>query len=264
MDTYPTQELEMLLQNAKSELSSAEINLFSEGLKNNQETNELVRKIFSHFKSCGDIGFVGLGSILALLGTPGSIIAANFINFTAYLWQRENQNKALRKLADQMETKKNADPAIVTEDEFIELFTQFMDISAKSAVEEKRNYLVNLFLNSVSSSEIPFGHKNILFRIYSQISLEEIQVLKNIYDLEQEIIKDQTFPSVSVDDLVKKLNWERKNVFITCEALAQLLLISDAHTGFMNHSEYQHETWRLTVLGYRFLHWSTNDIAANK
>jgi hypothetical protein len=198
----------------------------------------------------------------ALSSSPELLLIAAQMGFGVYLWQRENQNNSLRKLEQKIKKiqDKLNQPAL-NFDEFMELFLQFMESASRSPSDEKQNYLVNLFINSVVSSTIPFSGKQTLFRIYLQISIEEIHGLKVINDAGIEAQNQGEFPSVPVTEVAKKLGWQEGEAFVICEALAQLLLISDAMIGTWGYSTYQqHEVWRITALGARFIRWVTEEV----
>ncbi len=138
------------------------------------ETADLVSKVWKRLKGPAEIAFVGSATIAGLAASPSLLpFIAAITSFGGYLWQRENQNNSLLKLEQKIqETGMNLAQSTLNLDEFMELFMQFMDIASKSAFDEKQNYLVNLFVNSLVSSSISFSGKQTLFRLHSQISLE--------------------------------------------------------------------------------------------
>lgn len=236
------------------------------------ETRQLIDKIWKqlwkHGQGSAEIGLIGLPLIASLAASPGLLpgIAA-VMNLGVSLWQRDNQNKCLGKLEQQIQhSGANLDQSPLNFDEFMELFYQFMEIASKSAFEEKQNYLVNLFVNSVVSSAIPFSGKQVLFRLHSQISPEEIRVLKVIYDIE--IQTQRKSQLVSVKEVAEKLGWKYEDVFVTCQALAQLFLlrhgmmVSDEMLELSDDSEPKHYVWQITKLGKRFIQWVTEELPA--
>ena len=223
-------------------------------------------KVWKQLESTVEMGVFGLTSAVnlkaALSGSPELLLIAAQMGFGVYLWQRENQNNSLRKLEQKIKKiQDKLNQPVLNFDEFMELFLQFMESASRSPSDEKQNYLVNLFINSVVSSTIPFSGKQALFRIYLQISIEEIHGLKVINDAGIEAQNQGEFPSVPVTEVAKKLGWQEGEAFVICEALAQLLLISDAMIGTWGYSTYQqHEVWRITALGARFIRWVTEEL----
>ena len=236
------------------------------------ETKQLIDKIWKqlrkHGQSPAEIGLIGLPLIVGLAAYPGPLAGiAAVMSFVVSSWQRDNQNKCLGKLEQQIQQSgANLDQSPLNFDEFMELFYQFMEIASKSAFEEKQNYLVNLFVNSVVSSAIPFSGKQVLFRLHSQISLEEIRVLKVIYDIE--IQTQRKSQLVSVKEVAEKLGWKYEEVFVTCQALAQLFLlrdgmmVSEEELELSDDSEPKHYVWQISELARRFIQWVTEELPA--
>jgi hypothetical protein len=200
------------------------------------ETPDLVSKVLKRLKGPAEIALVGSATVAGLAAAPSLLpFIAAITSFGGYLWQRENQNNSLIKLEHKIqETDINFAQSALNLDEFMELFMQFMDIASKSAFDEKQNYLVNLFVNSLVSSSISFSGKQTLFRLHSQISLEEIHVLKIYYDREPSIAEyeinrlksgQRSVGCVKEADLATALNWLEEEARITCEGLSQLGLL---------------------------------------
>ncbi|MEQ9550329.1 MAG: hypothetical protein RIM23_12000 [Coleofasciculus sp. G3-WIS-01] len=153
-----------------------------------EETRNYIAKIWQYLKGEGDlkgaieISAAGAAAAVNLAASPGVLAAvAAYMSFGASLWGKKNQNNALKKLAQQIQQRgASLENSPLNFDEFMDLFLKFMAISSQSSFEKKQDYLVNLFVNSVISSRIPFSGKQTLFRLHSQISVEEIQVLKVI------------------------------------------------------------------------------------
>jgi hypothetical protein len=236
------------------------------------ETADLVSKVWKRLKGPAEIAFVGSATIAGLAASPGLLpFIAAITSFGGYLWQRENQNNSLLKLLKlvlKLEQKMdmNLAQSTLNIDEFMELFMQFMDIASKSAFDEKQNYLVNLFVNSLVSSSISFSGKQTLFRLHSQISLEEIHILKVFYDREPRIaeyeinrLKSGRGPvgCIKEPDLATELNWLEEEARITCEGLSQLGLLYNATVGTLGN---QHNGWRITALGKRFVQWIIEEV----
>jgi hypothetical protein len=236
------------------------------------EMSQLFAKVGKLLKGPAEIALVGSAAILTLAASPAILpTIATYMGFGAYLWQRENQNNSLRKLEQQIQrTGANLEDSALNFDEFMELFIQFMEIASKSAIEEKQDYLVNLFVNSVVSSTIPFSGKQTLFRIHSQISLEEIHALKVLYDAAIDAENQGKFSLVPVTKIVEKLGWTQEDAFVTCEALAQLFLVSggvrvsDEVLEISGDSEPKHYVWRVTALAKRFVQWCTEEVSPEK
>jgi len=227
------------------------------------ETTDLVSKVWKRIKNPAEIALVGSATVAGLAAAPGLLpFMAAITSFGGYLWQRENQNNSLLKLEQKIQkTDMNLAQSTLNLDEFMELFMQFMDIASKSAFDEKQNYLVNLFVNSLVSSSISFSGKQTLFRLHSQISLEEIHILKAFYDREPSIaeyeinnLKDERRPvgCIKEADLATELNWLEEEARITCEGLSQLGLLYNATVGTLGN---EHNGWRITALGKRFVKW---------
>lgn len=227
----------------------------------NVDNEKSLQKIWNEIKNTSDMGLVGLIQILTLLSTPIPLVAgATGLSVVSYFWGKEQQRKFLIELEEQINLLGTDIKHIkISFDEFMEEFTGFIEIASKSASEEKRKYLVNAFINSIAPSNIPFSGKQTLRRILSQISVEEIQILKIISDFEIEMINQGKFPCVDINRISEKLNWDKQNTLITCEALCQLMLISDASVGQFNSLEYHHQIWRITSLGAKFIQWCTQD-----
>lgn len=233
-----------------------------------EEREKLLPRIGKQLKGAAEIALVGTGIAASLAAAPGVLPGvAAYMSFGAYLWQRENQNNALEKLEQQIQLRGvTLEESPLNFDEFMELFLQFMEISSQSSFEEKQNYLVNLFVNSVVSSRIPFSGKQTLFRLHSQISVEEIQVLKVIYDAG---MNEKGFPP-PVTEVAKKLGWREEETIVTCEALAQLFLLNngmmviDEVLGKSNDSEPKHYVGFITNLAKRFIQWVTEEIPSAK
>jgi hypothetical protein len=236
------------------------------------EMSQLLAKLGKLLKGPAEIALVGSTAILTLAASPAILpTIATYMGFGAYLWQRENQNNSLRKLEQQIQrTGANLENSALNFDEFMELLIQFMEIASKSAFDEKQDYLVNLFVNSVVSSTIPFSGKQTLFRIHSQISLEEIHALKVLYDAAIEAENQGKFSMVPVTKLVEKLRWTKEDAFVTCEALAQLFLLSEGvwvsaeDLEISGNSEPKHYVWRVTALAKRFVQWCTEEVSPEK
>ncbi len=234
-----------------------------------EETSNYIAKIWQHLKGdlkgAIEISATGTGIAASLAASPGVLTAVSaFIGFGTYLWGRENNINALKKLAQKLQKSgASLEESPLNLDECRELFLQFMEISSKSSFEEKQNYLVNLFINSVVSSKIPFSGKQALFRLHSQISVEEIQVLKVIYDATIELYTQQSLPNVpvtNVADKLGKLGWKEEDAYVTCEALAQMMLVIDGNIGTYSHWGNEHQVWRITALGNRFIKWVTEEL----
>lgn len=230
-------------------------------------------KVWKQIGSPAEMGLFGLTSAVnlkaALSGSPELLLIAAQMGFGVYLWQRENQNNSLRKLEQHIQrTGANIEESTLDFDEFMELFIQFMEVASKSAFEEKQNYLVNLFVNSVVSSIIPFSGKQSLFRLHSQISVEEIHVLKFFYEKEPGIAEyeisrladrssDKPVGCVSEAEVAAELKWNEKEACITCEGLSQLGVVYSPTVGTLGN---QRGYWRITALGRRFIQWITEEV----
>jgi hypothetical protein len=172
--------------NIKSKLISAMekagIRLTSTSELNDEQ---FFKEIWNQIKNSSDIGLQGLIQILTILAAPTFLVAgATGLSFVSYLWGREQQQKFLNNLEEEINLlRRDIQNIEVNYDEFMEEFSAVMEIASKSACEEKRKYLVNAFINSIVPTSIPFTGKQTLWRILSQISVEEIQTLKVIYHL---------------------------------------------------------------------------------
>jgi hypothetical protein len=259
---------DMALFLARSEAKTDETRLLIANLWNQMKVG--AGKAWKDLKSPAEIGLVGSTAIVGLAASPGLLpgIAA-VMGFGAYFWQRENQNNSLRKLEQQIQkTGANLEESTLNFDEFMELFIQFMEVASKSAFEEKQNYLVNLFVNSVVSSTIPFSGKQTLFRLHSQISVEEIHALKFFYDKEPGIAEyeistlvdrssNKPVGRVSEAEVAAELKWSEQEARITCEGLSQLGVVYSPTVGTLGN---QRNYWRITALGKRFIQWITEEV----
>lgn len=212
------------------------------------DDEQLFKHIWNQIKNSSDIGLQGFIQILTLLVSPVPLIAgATGLSFLSYLWGREQQQKFLTDLEEQINLLRIEIKNIeVNYDNFMEEFSAVMEIASKSACEEKRKYLVNAFINSIVLTNITFTGKQTFWRILAQISLEEIQALK--------LIKDQNEFIVNIKSISKLLKWDERDTIIICEALSQLMLIKNASTGQWN-SFNNDEIWSITSLGAKFIEW---------
>jgi|694.fasta_scaffold135666_2 hypothetical protein len=212
------------------------------------DDEQFFKKIGNQIKNSSDIGLQGLIQILTLLSSPVSlVVGATGLSFFSYLWGREQQQKFLNNLEQEITLLRLGIENIeVNYDEFMEEFSAVMEIASKSACEEKRKYLVNAFINSIVPTSIPFTGKQTLWRILSQISVEEIQALK--------VIKDQNEFIVDIKSISKSLNWNEQDTIVICEALSQLMLIKNASIGQYD-SFNNDQIWSITSLGSNFIQW---------
>jgi hypothetical protein len=227
---------------------------------------QLRTKVLKHLKSVWDIGLAGLPQILTLLSSPVPLVlGATASGFVTSVWGREQQNKLIDELKKQINERINETNAKLNEpalsfDEFMELFVQAMDIASKSKSELKRQALAKALVNSLIPPTSDFTGKQALLRILSQLSDEEMVALKVLYDGAIEAQNQGDLPHVPVTKVAEKLGWEEEEAYVTCEALAQLLLLSDASQGQWNSFGHEHEVWRITALATTLIQWVTEEI----
>jgi hypothetical protein len=142
----------------------------------------------------------------------------------------------------------------------MELFVQAMDIASESKSEMKRQSLAKALVNSLIPPTSQFTGKQALLRILAQLSDEEMVVLKVLYDEVIDAQNQGNFPAVSVTQIAEKLGWKQDETSVTCLELAQLSLVSDARMGQWDYFGHEHEVWRTTVLGERFIKWVTEEV----
>jgi len=231
-----------------------------------EEIKQSIAQVWNKIKGSTEIGLAGLVQILTLLSSPVPLVAgATGFGFLSYLWGREQQNKLLDELQKQINERINETNAKLNEpalsfDEFMELFVQAMDIASKSKSELKRQALAKALVNSLIPPTSQFTGKQTLLRILSQLSDEEMVALKVLYDGAIEAQNQGDLPHVPVTKVAEKLGWEEEEAYVTCEALAQLLLLSDASQGQWNSFGHEHEVWRITALATTLIQWVTEEV----
>ncbi|MEQ9550330.1 MAG: hypothetical protein RIM23_12005 [Coleofasciculus sp. G3-WIS-01] len=63
-----------------------------------------------------------------------------------------------------------------------------------------------------------------------------------------------------VTKVADKLGWQEEDAYVTCEALAQTMLVIDGNIGTYSYCGNEHKDWRITALGNRFIKWVTEEL----
>jgi hypothetical protein len=217
--------------------------------KTDEETRQLIAKVGKRLKGPAEIALVGSTAIVGLAAAPGLMpgIAA-VMGFGAYLWQRENQNDFLRKLEQQIHrTDAKLNVSTLKPDEFMELFIQAMEIASNSASELKRQALANALVNSVIPPTSQFIGKLTLLRILSQLSDEEIQVLRLFWSEFYDWARSRA--TLDYEDVSKLLKWDVEEARAICDGLIQLGL-----------ARYRGNGIALTALAEKLVKWVKGEV----
>lgn len=231
------------------------------------EESQRTGKILNQLKGTAEIGLNSLVSVLNFLASPGYFAgAAAGGSFLVYLWGREQQNKFLREFKQQVNERideKLEQSRTLDLDEFMELFTQAMEIASKSASELKRQALARALVNSVVPPTNQVSGKQALLRVLAQISDEEMLALTALYKHESVADELKKFAGISINELVVALDWSESETLVACEGLRQLGLVYDPRVGtwnYMGRDSQQFEACCITALGNKLLIWSQGQI----
>ena len=227
------------------------------------EERQRTSKILNQLKGTAEIGLNSLVSILSFLASPGYFAGASAgSSFLVYLWGREQQNKFLRELKQQLNERideKNEQSRTLDLNEFMELFTQAIEIASKSASDLKRQALARALVNSVVLPTSQVTGKQSLLRVLSQMSEQEMLALTDLYKYESSIDELKKLTGMPITELASVLNWNAQETLVTCEGLRQLGLVYDPRVGtwdYMGGNSNQFEACCITALGNKLLVWS--------
>ncbi|MGC1249135.1 MAG: hypothetical protein WA865_23200 [Spirulinaceae cyanobacterium] len=171
------------------------------------------------------------------------------------------QERVRRRLIALDEDKLDKD--FLESDEFISLVVQAVEAASKTASEIKQKTLANVIANSVVLPTSKYKNKEALLRIVSQMSNEEMQALKILYDEEPSLAateKEERDKEISklqfVNDqyIAEQLEWEENDARITCEGLCQLGLVYNPARGMVvGRPEGFNGCWRVTSLAQKLI-----------
>ncbi len=230
-----------------------------------EEETQLRIKVQNGLKSIWDLGLAGLPQILTLLSSPVPLVlGATVSGFIGSVWGREQQNKLLDELKEQINERIHQTNAKLNEpalslDEFIELFVQAMDIASKSKSELKRQALAKALVNSLIPPTSQFTGKLALLRILSQLSDEEMIALQVVRDEKPHI--EQTF--LVTAEIEARLRCSPEDALVVCQSLRQLGLVNKPNFNTNAVSiEYSPELqgWRITELAQKLIKWVTEEV----
>lgn len=232
------------------------------------EESQRTGKILNQLKGSAEIGLNSLVSVLNFLASPGYFAgAAAGGSLFIYLWGREQQNKFLREFKQQVNERideKIEQTRTLDLDEFMELFTQAMDIASKSASDLKRQALARALVNSTVLPTNQVSGKQSLLRVLSQMSDEEMLALTAVYKYESSVDELKKLAGISTTELAVILNWSEQETVVACEGLLQLALVYDPRIGTWNNigpnREEYIEACKISALGNKLLMWSQGQI----
>ncbi|MGB3692784.1 MAG: hypothetical protein WA999_08670 [Spirulinaceae cyanobacterium] len=179
------------------------------------------------------------------------------------------QERVRRRLIALDEDKLDKD--FLESDEFISLVVQAVEAASKTASEIKQKTLANVIANSVVLPTSKYKNKEALLRIVSQMSNEEMQALKVLYDEEHRLVtaekndreenkgNNHQLYVVKGEEIAQKLGWKEEDTRITCEGLSQLALIYDRSTGFSSATG-----WRISTLAKKLIEFSQESVISQK
>jgi hypothetical protein len=132
-----------------------------------------------------------------------------------------------------------------------------VETASQTASDLKKQALASALVNSVVLPTSRFTGKAVLLRVLSQLSDEEMVVLKILYDEELSLpaeTSENLQDSVSEADVAKKLDWREEDIRVTCEGLFQLGLVYDPLVGSWAHAGLR-GYWRITALAEKLKNW---------
>ncbi len=210
----------------------------------------------------------GGAAILNLLATvvtsPISVAltsTSNVVAFGLFAYQTEQINKlinALEKRIQRLE-ENNLDVDFLYSDEYKALISQAIEISCKSSSDIKREKIANALVNSIILSKKNIRNKEMLLRVLSGMSDDEINMLILIYKNWESCIpkrKEETtlnlldkgdffLGGIQESVIEHSLNISQSDVRATGQGLTQLGVASYTAPDF----------WGLTTLGRKLIEW---------
>jgi hypothetical protein len=199
----------------------------------------------------------GASLILSLFPLTAPIGAAG--SFGLLAWQNEQLNKFKDELQKRLESldQNKLDQSALQSDEFKSLVVQAVETASQTASDSKKQVLASALVNSVVLPTSRFTGKQVLLRVLSQLSDEEMVVLKILYDEELSLAaktSENLHDSVSEADVAKKIDWREEDIRVTCEGLFQLGLVYDPLVGSWTQAGLR-GYWRITALAEKLISW---------
>ena len=185
-------------------------------------------------------------------------------------WQTLQLNKFQERVKQRLVAlnKDKLDKDFLKSDEFISLVIQTAEAASKTASEVKQKALANILTNSVVLPTSKYKNKETLLRVLSQLSDEEIQALKIVYEEEASLLKAEKkaldegyLKTLSVEDkdIAKQLRWSEEDARIACEGLFQLALVYNHNIGAVfDGKDTLYGYWRVTSLAQKLIEFSQN------
>lgn len=193
----------------------------------------------------------------------GSIPLVGAVATTALsAWQTANYKKFAQAVQNNFNRidQTKLDKAFLKSDEFKALVIQSVEASIRSASNHKCKALANALLSSVIQPTCKLRNKTGIVRAISQLSDEEMIVLKALYDHENCLPDNPPSPteSLTIDDgpfmhineIAEILSLDRKDISASLDGLEQLGLSYDLTSTFEGFDS-RRKCWRITTLGTR-------------
>lgn len=218
----------------------------------------------------GDLIVAGVSAIMSL--NPFTAVVGAASSFGLFAWQKKQQQK----FVDECQTRFNAldnsklDRSALESDEFKSLVIQAVETASKTASDLKRQALASALANSIVLPTSQFTGKQALLRLLEQLSDEEMEALKVLYNEEPSLEKSQPASAIpagmkprvrlgiSETVVAAKLRWSQENALIACQGLRQLGLAHepDPDSGaILMESAPPQRDWRVTALAERLIEW---------
>ncbi|HBE19623.1 MAG TPA: hypothetical protein DEG17_10225 [Cyanobacteria bacterium UBA11149] len=233
-----------------------------------------------NFKSAADLILAGAGAIASAI--PGLSAVGGMISFGQFAWLQENQVKfqkmvenEFRIIGEKLDEKIDRDA--IESDEFKSLMLEIVEVAMKSSSELKRQALAKAIVNSVTIPKSKFTGKSILLRIISQMSDEEMAILQLLYEIKHDKSKyESKYEGATTSHISYKLEWNKEDTLVTCQALHQLSLVKEPYrefdtqpsgtpddiphgTGSMGNSGGKvYYYWRITALAEKLIKWCSD------
>lgn len=252
---------------------------FSQGVRGKYYKRQYRQEMTKHNQIAGELAIGGItATVIAVLSnfskakvgtdiSQAGIFTAVGIEAGFIGWQTLQLNKFKERFKRRFVALKQdkLDKEFLESDKFKSLVIQVVESASKTASENKQKALANVLANSVVLPTSEYKHKETLVRVLSQLSDEEMQALKIIYDEELRLIAakkedreknkgiNYELHIVKGEEITKKLGWEEEDTQIACEGLSQLALVYDRSSGFSSATG-----WRITSLAKKLIEFSQN------
>jgi hypothetical protein len=217
----------------------------------------------------------GASVILSLFPLTAPIGAAG--SFGLLAWQNEQLNKFKDELQKRLEAldQNKLDQSALQSDEFKSLVVQAVETASQTGSDLKKQALASALVNSLVLPTSRFTGKQALQRILSQLSDEEIIVLKVLYHEDSPFgntpsttsYTSQISPDgssrlslgMSEADIAEILGWTEENTLVACQSLLQLGLVhqADSYIGpvLLYSAGSENRGWRITALAEKLISW---------